>query len=186
MNALPPNLKGNNINLRSITPDDYKFLFEWHINTQNLHLWFVDRQIKLFEEFLDEFRRKFGRFFHTLFIIQCTESNKPLGMVYFYNANFVDKIVYICIYLDPQFTAQGTGRTAGYLACEYFFKTYGVRKIYAEVFEYNQPSLKIATRNGFMEEAQLKEYRWFDDRYWNLHILSLSYEDFKKLPVPFE
>ncbi len=50
----------------------------------------------------------------------------------------------------------------------YLFAYCGFRKIYAEVFAYNAPSLKAARRNNFVQEGCLKAHRWFLDQWWDL------------------
>ena len=113
-----------------------------------------------------------------------SDSVSTVGMIYTYNENMVDKYTYLCIYLPPEFTAQNIGPEAGYMFCNYLFKTYGFRKIYAEIVAYNTPSLKASLRNGFVKEGRLVEHRWFQEKFWDLYILALTFERFKKLPAP--
>lgn len=181
-----PTLKSKRVHLRPVNPDDYKTLFLWHSDPTNLHMWWADRHIQSFEEFANDFQRKLKSLIQTIFVIEVKEgeSGNRAGMVYTYNAAWTDRYTYLCVYLSPEYTARRIGPEAGYLAAEYAFAYFGFRKLYAEIFAYNQPSLKAALTNGFKEEGCLKAHRWFGDRYWDLHILSLTAEDFKHISPP--
>jgi len=183
----PPTLKSKRLCLRPVGPEDYRTIFLWHSDPQNLYLWFADRHIPSFEEFVEDFRRRLRTYIQIIFIIEIIQDKKeqtPVGMVYTYNTSLIDRYTYLCVYLSPEHTAKGIGPEAGYLTAEYLFTYFGFRKIYSEVFAYNHVSLKAAFKNGFREEGCLKAHRWFGDRYWDLHILAITLEDFKKLVAP--
>lgn len=181
-----PSLTSRRLRLRPVNPDDYKMLFQWHSDVHNLHLWWADRTILSFDEFVDDLRRRLRSHIQTMFMVDMLQDGDaiPVGMTYTYNANMVDRFTYLCVYLSPEHTRKGIGPEAGYLVAKYLFSYFGFRKIYAEIFAYNAASLKSSLRNGFREEGCLKSHRWFGDRYWDLHILAITEEDFKKLVAP--
>jgi RimJ/RimL family protein N-acetyltransferase len=181
-----PSLRSERVNLRPLCPDDYRTLFSWQSDLRNLHLWRTERDILSFEDFADDLRRRLRAFIQVLLMVEVTidQHAVPVGIVYSYNTDLVDRYTYICVYLTPEFTAQGIGPEAGHLFAEYLFAYFGFRKIYSEIFAYNEPSLKAALRNGFVEEGCLKAHRWFGDRHWDLHILALTAEAFKELAAP--
>jgi hypothetical protein len=104
----------------------------------------------------------------------------PVGVTYTYNTNLIDRFAYICMYLSSEFSAEGVGPKAEALFVDYLFSCFGFRKIYAEIFGYDELSLKAALSNGFREEGCLREHRWLGDRYWDLHVLSISRERFEE------
>lgn len=188
MEILPfdlPTFKSERLSLRPLNPDDYKTLFLWHSDLRNMHLWWADRNILSYEEFVEDLQRRLKTFIQLILMIDVEqgEEGDPVtaGMIYTYNTNLVDRYVYLCVYLVPEYTAKGIGPEAGFLIADYLFKYFGFRKIYSEIFAYNTPSLKAALKNGFKEEGCLKAYRWFGDRHWDLHILSITESDFKKI-----
>ena len=179
-------LKSARVSLRPITPDDYNILFLWHSDASSLHLWWPDRYILSFDEFIDDLRKRIRTYIHHIMMVEYTQGNEKsvVGMVYNYNSNTVDRYTYLCVYLPPEYRAQQIGPEAGYLFAEYLFAYYGFRKIYAEIYAFNEPSLKVCRKNGFVEEGRLIAHRRFGDRYWDLHILALTVDEFKKLPRP--
>lgn len=60
------------------------------------------------------------------------------------------------------------------MAINYAFAVWPLRKLYAEVLEFNIGTLSSMTRHLFTEEARLSEWDFFDDRWWDLVYLSLT------------
>lgn len=180
---LPP-LHLGPISLRPVSMDDYDVLFTWHTDARNIHLWWADRHVLSYEQFVEDFRSQFNGFMQAFFMVDYTDAkgkSQPVGLVYTYNTNWIDRFTYLAVYLSPEFTAQRFGPLAAYLIVKHLFAYYGFRKIYSEIYAYNGPSLKAALEYGFVEEGRLKDYRWFGDRFWDLHILSVSIDDFKQI-----
>ncbi|MCP4522471.1 MAG: GNAT family N-acetyltransferase [Cytophagales bacterium] len=157
--------------LRPISKEDYPFIYECQTDLRNLHLWWEDRDLYSYESFVDDFQRRLRRFIHTFCIIE--HNNEPVGFIYNYNTDFVDKYTYLCVYLKPEATAQGLGKMVTYDFLKFLYTQFGFRKVYAEIKGYNEPSLKITQRNGFVEEGCLKNHTWFDGKYWDLYIMTL-------------
>jgi RimJ/RimL family protein N-acetyltransferase len=178
-----PTLKGERVDLRPINPEDYPTLFQWHSQMGNLAMWWADRQLVSYEEFVDDFQRRLGSLIQVILIVEVAgqECHTPVGMAYSYNTNLIDRYTHLCVYLSPEHTAHGIGPEAGVLFVDYLFSYFGFRKVYAEIFGYNQPSIKAALSNGFAEEGRLSDHRWFGNRYWDLHILSISRQKFEHL-----
>jgi ribosomal-protein-alanine N-acetyltransferase len=185
MNIEIPKLKSNRVVLRPLNSDDYKLLFKWQSNAESIYMWWA-RRIMTFDEFIEDFQRRLRGFFHQIFMIDYIDDGKPItvGMTFDYQYNPIDKYAYLCIYFIPEYTAKGLGFEAGYTICEYLFANYGLRKIYTEILDFNAPSLKLNMKNLFKQEGLLKEHQWIGDRYWDLHILALTLDDFKKIIAP--
>jgi hypothetical protein len=68
---------------------------------------------------------------------------------------------------------------AGLIFFDLLFKYFPLRKVYADVFEYNVDSYNILTKHGgFREEARLPQHIWYEDRYWAVIKLALYREDY--------
>lgn len=161
----------NSTQLRPISKADFNFIYDCQTDLRNLHLWWEERDLLGYEAFVEDFQKRLRKNIHTFCIIE--HEGEEIGFIYNYNTDFVDKYTYLCIYLKPEATAKGLGKSAAYDFLKFLYTQYGFRKIYAEIKEYNEPSLKIVQRNGFVEEGCLKNHSWFDGQYWNLYIFSL-------------
>lgn len=174
--------------LRPPVHRDLAAIYRWHTDLQTLHLWLQDR--RMLSE--DEFARAFPETLRhriVFFVIALRENlNKAakgvetddvaVGMFYTYNHNMVDRHAYLAAYLDPQYTHKGIAIAAGRILGDYLFNIYNLRKLYAEIFAYNYPALKAASKAGFVEEGRLKRHRWHQGQYWDLVILALYREAF--------
>ncbi len=158
--------------------DDIGYFFAWLSDMRTQHMWWTEREISSYEIFEHDFRNKQRGFFGQFFTVVDVFDRVPIGFTYIYNVSHVDQYAYTCIYLIPEKTGQGLGCEVANIFGNYLFGVYKFRKFYAEVFEFNQPSLKLLQRNGFVEEARLSEYRWYDNKYWDLIILSITRESF--------
>ena len=170
-----PILETQKIKLRPVTSNDYDMLYSWHFSTGQIHLWWDERHIRSFDEFVNDFNNKLRYFFFTFFVVvkREHETDIPVGFTYTSRFNPVDRYVYSTMYLDREFTGKGLGIEAGQIHIQYLFSVFNIRKIYAEIYEYNKISIKAAKKAGFIEEARLKQHRWYIDRYWDLIIMSL-------------
>lgn len=74
----------------------------------------------------------------------------------------------------------GIGAMATLSFMKQLFKQYPLRKIYVDIYDYNQESLKSNISAGFEIEGVLKEYRYLNGKYHSLNVLSISRECFEK------
>ena len=178
-----PSLQKNAIRLRPLNPNDFRMLFEWHSRADELAMWWTDRRRMAFPDFVEDLEHRLrGSIFIFLMIDKLHEGEvETVGFTYAYQVNLIDRYAYVCTYLRREFTGQGIGPIADLLFAEYLFATYGFRKLYAEIYGYNEVSLKTAQRHGFVEEGRLKAHRWFRDRFWDVHILSITRERFDEI-----
>ena len=78
----------------------------------------------------------------------------------------------ICIG-DESFRSKGVGKMILCRMIEYAFQQLNLRKIRAEVLASNQPARNLFTKLGFETEAILREYKYRNWQYLDLHILGL-------------
>lgn len=173
-------IRNHSAALRPLNKSDYPQLHHWHTNLNSLHVWQVSRDILNYIDFEIDFERRLRRNIDTFFIICNPSSNQAIGFTYNYSTNYRDKITYCCIYLAPEHTRSGFGLAAAELLGNYLFQNCGFRKIYAEVFDYNHKVFQLAKWFGFQEEGCLKEFRWYNDKYWDVHLLALTQAQYTK------
>lgn len=106
---------------------------------------------------------------------------RPLGFVHSYGASPEDGFVHFVLYAEPSARGTGMGVEAAILFGDYLFKFFAIRKLYAEVYEFNEDSIDVLLNAGFLREGVLKEHLWYDDRYWDMHQLALYRRDWELL-----
>ena len=62
----------------------------------------------------------------------------------------------------------------------YVFAYFPFRKLYAEIFEYNENSRRIAEKLGFKLVGRLRNHVWYGDRFWDALHFSLTREDWSR------
>jgi RimJ/RimL family protein N-acetyltransferase len=107
-----------------------------------------------------------------------TQSGHTIGMVYTYKVDFVNRHAFICTYLDAKYRGQFYGAEASILFVDYIFSYFDFRKIYAEIYEYNQASMQNSLKGGFVSEGILRNHRWYKSEYHDMYILALYKEVF--------
>lgn len=173
-------LNTSRVRLRIWRDGDEKHLYRWHTDLDHLHLWSQDREILPYDRFVQRFLRRMKNRMDLFFIIEQVPASKPVGFVFNYGSDSVDRNAYFCIFVDPEAQGQGIGLDASMLFLKYLFMQFGYRKVYAEVYGFNDHALRILKRSEFKQEGCLTEHRWWNGRFWNQYIFSLNASDFDK------
>lgn len=142
--------------------EQYKLFSVMSINSYESFVYLFERQIERFKEFnIIEVEEKFA------------------GFVAAYDYKCVDRHIKAMIYIEPKHRFSFIGM-AGVEFANILFQYYSIRKIYTEVYGYNQDSIKYHQNVGFEEECRLKDYKFFDGKYWDVIYFSISRESFYK------
>ena len=72
---------------------------------------------------------------------------------------------------------QGLASDALSVIIKFLFEEWDINRIYANVFEYNERSLKLFFSLGFQEDGRLKDYIFTHGRYYDSCLLSLKRVD---------
>lgn len=186
MQPRPPILTGKRVVLRPVTPEDYSTLYRWETDVETLYLWKPQGAVLRYEDFIQGLRTG-GNGVHVQMLAAERSTGQAIGLVYSFDVSLVNGYASFCIYLDPPHTGMGLGVEAGYLFVNYLMTYYPFRKLYTDIYSYNEHSLHVASKIGFVIEGTLKAHRWFDGRYWDLHKLALyrdAWEKCKSALVP--
>lgn len=117
------------------------------------------------------------------------ESGDLLGYVGLYNPNFISETVY-CFAIsfddDPVPSRIGTG-AEGLLALLFHgFSSWGFRKVYFEVPEFNLRSIGPSVSRHLREEGRLIQHERLDGRLWDSSILALTGEKWAEVAPRYE
>ncbi|MEX2225007.1 MAG: GNAT family protein [Dehalococcoidia bacterium] len=175
----PDSLFSRRVVMRPISRDDYPLLFKWRSDVSSLHLWSTHRRVISFEQFAGGLEQLLQEV--VFFLILDRTSRRPIGFVHTYGASPEDGFVHFLLYADP--SVRGTGITVegSMLFGDYLFKFFAIRKLYAEVYQFNQASIDALESAGFSREGTLREHIWYLDRYWDLYQYALYRSDWEQL-----
>ena len=162
-----PDLDRDLNSLYQMMNDDDQFLFSTRIrcNTERAFFsWIVDRLQKDFHDF---------------YVVTVSEkADDIIGFAYDYDFSLEDGHCKICVYVKKEYRNIGIGGVAAVSFIEKLFKKYPLRKIYSTVYSYNTQSLQSNLKYGFEEEGVLKKYKYYNGKFHNIHILSITKEKF--------
>jgi RimJ/RimL family protein N-acetyltransferase len=167
------------VSLRPVVDDDLPFLFRLFADPDRSHLWMRGRAV------LDEagFERAWEAWTSSSiaakFIVE--SSQRPAGLVFDHDRTIDDGWTKVTTLLLQESVGRGAGVIATALFKQWLFESLPFRKIYHEVYGYNPAVIRIWRKLGFREEAVLKEDRFWNGKYWDLHFFAVYREDWPTL-----
>lgn len=166
-------LSGKGIYLKPVSDEDLSYLYSKECDLEEKHLWSENRCIPVAFEYKNEFWDRLKHFYHTFFMIYSKKENMPIGFLFSYRYSTNDRIAYTTIYIEKEYRQTYASAVAGTLFCDYLFTFYDLRKIYAMVYDYNNASKGFLAHGGFVQEGRLKEYRYYNGKYYDMLTLAL-------------
>ncbi|WP_282050045.1 GNAT family N-acetyltransferase [Maribacter aquivivus] len=162
-------LKGEQIYLRALEQKDLDFLYALENDTD---VWEVSGTVTPYSKdvlqlYLDSAHRDIYEV-KQLRLVICSQEHQALGLidVFDFEPNHNRAGIGIVI-LDKNQRNKGVGAEAITLLCNYLFEVLGLRQVYANILEENEPSLHLFKKLGFQEIGMKKDWVRFKDTYKN-------------------
>lgn len=107
------------------------------------------------------------------FGIEQKQNSKLIGIIFLTQINWISKNCYLGILIgDNSNRGKGYGTEAVKLITDYAFNVLNLNKITLEVVDQND-AIKLYNKLGFHSEGLLKNHYYFNNDYFDIHILSL-------------
>ena len=168
-------LKGTNIYLRALEPEDLEFVHEvendefiWEIsNTQTPFSRFLIKQY-LENAHKDIFEVK------QLRLVISNYDDQPLGLIDIFDFDFKNKRAGLGIVIkDEKDRDKGYGRETLQLLINYSFTHLGLHQLYCNISEENQASVKLFTKLGFKKIGLKNDWNFVNGEYKNEYLFQL-------------
>lgn len=153
-------LKGQNIYLRTIEPNDAALMLKWENNPEN---WAVSNTLVPFSEHLilqyvnsaqDIFETKQLRF-----IICLSQTDAPIGTIDLFEYDPLHRRAGIGVLIDEVTERnKGFANEALQLMINYGFNKLDLHQLFCNIFESNQHSIKLFEKNGFVKTGAKKDW----------------------------
>lgn len=160
------------ISLRPVVDDDLPFLFRLFVDPGRCHLWMQGRQVYDERGFHQAWISWSTEMMRAKFIVQAC--GRPVGLVFDYDRTLEDGYTKVTVLLEETNTGRGAGVVATALFLDWLFEAVPLRKVFMDVYGYNRPVLGMLRKVGFAEEGVLKEMRFWNGAYWDLHVFALA------------
>ncbi|NRR92319.1 GNAT family N-acetyltransferase [Winogradskyella undariae] len=166
-------LKGTDIYLRALEPEDLDFVYNIENNTA---LWSLSDTQTPYSRFLikqylenaqqDIFEAK------QLRLAICDHKHNTIGLIDVFDFDIKNKRAGIGILIqDKENRNQGYGKEALKLLVDYCFQTLHLHQVYANISENNLASLNLFEGNGFKIIGLKKDWSFDGENYTNEYIL---------------
>ena len=153
-------LKGQNIYLRTIEPNDAQLMLKWENNPEN---WAVSNTLVPFSEHLilqyvnsaqDIFETKQLRF-----IICVTDTDKPIGTIDLFEYDPLNQRAGLGVLIDEVSERnKGYANEALKLMIRYSWDRLNLHGLFCNIFESNEHSIKLFQKNGFVQTGIKKDW----------------------------
>tara|TARA_R110002111_G_scaffold193777_1_gene259762 strand:+ start:159 stop:683 length:525 start_codon:yes stop_codon:yes gene_type:complete len=168
-------LKGKNIYLRALEPEDLEFIHTiendesiWEIsNTQTPYSKFLIKQY-LEHAHKDIFEVK------QLRLVISNYENLALGMIDLFDFDFKNSRAGVGILVkESNDRKRGYGREALKLLIDYSFTHLGLHQLYCNISEENEVSVKLFVNHGFKKIGLKKDWNYVNGSYKNEYLFQL-------------
>lgn len=97
---------------------------------------------------------------------------KFIGFVEF-DLRVLNKNAYITYYLKKEYRGKGIGAVMVKKSIKFAFRELNLNRVTAEVYEYNDHSIKLLKKLGFKEEGRIRNGKYHNSRFWDIIIYGL-------------
>jgi RimJ/RimL family protein N-acetyltransferase len=162
------------ISLRQVVENDMPVLFRLFADPIRCHLWMRNRRVYDERGFYQAWSAWTSDMIGAKFIVEST--GKPIGLAFEYDRALEDGFTKVTVLMEEASAGHGSGVIATALIVAWLFQTLPLRKVYMDVYAYNPAVVRMLRKLGFAEEAVLKQVRFWNDAFWDLHVFSLARE----------
>ncbi|MFV0541618.1 MAG: GNAT family N-acetyltransferase [Aestuariibaculum sp.] len=168
-------LKGKNIHLRALEPEDLEFLYTiendelvWEIsNTQTPYSRYILKQY-LEQAHQDIYEAK------QLRLVVCNSKGATLGLIDLFDFDFKNKRAGIGIVIkNIKDRGKGYGKEAIKLLVEYSFSHLGLHQLYCNIPEDNKASIALFSSQGFKNIGLKQDWIYTNNAYKNEYLFQL-------------
>ena len=176
-------LKGNNIYLRALEPEDLNFVFGiennetiWEVsNTQTPYSRFLIKQ------YLENAHQDIYEAKQLRLAICKNNQNKPLGLIDLFDFDPKNNRAGIGIVIENKENRnQGIGKEALSLLVNYAFMKLNLHQLYANIGSNNEVSLKLFTTFGFQKIGTKKDWTFYGGKYFDEELFQLINRGFEE------
>lgn len=172
-------LKGNNIYLRALEPEDLDFLESIENDTS---LWEISGTIKPFSRdvlkaYIKNAKQDINIAQQFRFVICDVKTKKPAGLVDLFDFDAQNKRAGVGIVITTQNRQKGFANDTLKTLIDYCFKTLKLHQLYANILEGNSVSLKLFKNQNFEVIGLKKDWHYYKNTFKNEWLLQLLNTD---------
>lgn len=152
---------------------DLDFLYELMVQDEQA-LFSTPIFCNTIEKYRDWLNERLNKNFNDFNIVEV--NGDSIGYVHTYDFSMQNGHCKMVVNVHKKYQMSGIGGIVAIQFMKKLFNQYPIRKIYLDIYDYNTLSYQSNLRAGFIEEATLEGYRYYDGAYHSLHVLAMSRE----------
>jgi RimJ/RimL family protein N-acetyltransferase len=146
------------VKLGVLAPEHYEEIFSWLGQDNVGALWRFNQGLPTREQFVVELWRGMNE----QAVVFFGDDPTPVGLVSSYGVNRRNQICFVAVMSSPKMMRSGLAIGGLALFMDRLFTTWPLRKIYADVADYNLHSYRGVLSHIAEVEATLRDYLWWD------------------------
>ncbi|AQL43133.1 hypothetical protein BV210_10580 [Halorientalis sp. IM1011] len=168
-----PFLRGDRVDLRTVTPEDYDFLLE-HGNDPAIRHG-APAPTPVTREDLANFVEDDDE---SVQFLAC-HGETPVGFVFLFDVDPWRDHAELGCWIAPNEQGEGYATEAAALCLDHAFGDRGLHKVVARVFEHNDASMAVLDKLGFQQEGRLREQDYVRGQHHDTLLFGLLAEEFE-------
>lgn len=168
-------IEGKNIYLRMLEEEDLGLVMMWR-NQPHIRKYFFDKSLLSMSGQKMWHERYVADSARQIFIAVEKESKDPAGMIGLYDIDKHNHKAELGSTMVGNKNMQGKGLATEMveLLLDYAFADLNMNRIYAYVLDYNQASIRVKEKCGFIREGTLKEDHYANGKFCNVHLYGIT------------
>lgn len=162
------------IRLRVMEEQDIQHICSWHNDYATTRMTTLSTFIpRTLDEELNWFRRKLADETCRYFMIEELDTGQTIGFISYSGLDYRNRKVLLSVVIgDCSYRGKGMAAQALQLMESFAANELNVRKITVQILAFNEPSLRLFSRQGYTVEGELKKEIYREGAYHDLVILS--------------
>jgi len=167
-------LRGANLELRALEPEDLEILYKWENDTS---IWRISERIVpvskyLLKKYLETSHKDIFETKQLRLMIQLKEDSKPVGTIDLFDFVHYHRRAALGILISaPEDRRKGYAAEALELLISYGFETLNLHLLYCSICSDNIASLELFKQAGFIITGTKQEWTWDGEKFLDEHIL---------------
>jgi RimJ/RimL family protein N-acetyltransferase len=109
-----------------------------------------------------------------------TKDNKLLGVCGLTYINWKNSSAEASIYIgDSDWQGKGVGKESLIMLLDFGFREVGFHRIWAEIYEFNEASIRLFENVGFKREGLCRDVLWRQGKWNSSFLYSILHEEFR-------
>ncbi|HEX2620639.1 MAG TPA: GNAT family N-acetyltransferase [Phototrophicaceae bacterium] len=176
--------EGNRVRLRAIEPEDWEFFHQWSRNTDVARLDYeveFPQTAEYSKNWAESTSRRGSTGDNFRFVIE-TLNGERAGSLNTHSCTPRHGVFMYGIAVHEAHQRQGYASEAIRLIVRYFFEEKRYQKVNVEVYSFNEPSMRLHERLGFMQEGRLRRMIYASGAHHDIIVYGMTFDDYLTAP----